>query len=122
MALFTLTTNEYINQPPSQIGNGSAITNYGQVYTFTEADFTTNTVPVYIDPEGDNAFELKITSLPSDGTLEYNSVAVIVNQIISFSDIGSGLFKYIPDNGNTSQYNTTFNFEVSDSGSQIFIS
>lgn len=121
MALFTVTTNEYVNQPPSQVGNGSASTNYGNTYIFTVDDFTTLTTPVYSDPEGDTAANLRVLSLPSVGELQYNSNPVTLNQIISFVDISNGLFTYVPDNGTTTVYNDTFNFEISDSGSGQFV-
>lgn len=121
MALFTMTTNAYTNLPPSQVGDGTASTNYATIYTYTVADFTTNTSPPYADPEGDAAANLKITSLPATGTLKFNNIAVTVNQIISFTDIGLGKFTYTPNNGTTSAYNDTFNFEISDAGSGTFV-
>lgn len=121
MAIFTITASAYVNLPPSQVGNGSASTNYGQVYTFTTADFTTNTVPAYADPEGDAASQLKVTSLPATGTLKFNGVAVTLNQIINFADITAGLFTYTPDNGTTTAYDDPFNFEIADAGSGTFV-
>lgn len=121
MALFTITTNQYVNQPPSQVGNGTASTNYGEVYTFTVANFTTQTTPVYVDPEGDTAAQLRILSLPATGLLKLNNVNVTINQIIPFTSIGSGLFTYTPDNNTTTSYNALFNFEIADSGSGIFV-
>lgn len=122
MALFSLTTNAYINQPPTQIGDGSATTNYGEVYTFTIEDFTTNTVPAYSDPEGDAAENLKILTLPATGELQFNALPVIINQIISFTDIGTGLFTFVPDNGTTITYIDIFTYEISDVGSGQYIS
>jgi hypothetical protein len=121
MALFTVTTSSYTNLPPSQVGNGSATTDYGTTYTFTVANFTTETTPVYADPEGDNAANLKILSLPANGELFYNSNPVTVNQVIPFSGIATGLFTYVPDDSITTLYNDTFNFEIADSGSGIFV-
>jgi len=122
MGLFTVTTQEYTNLPPSQVGNGSASTNYGQTYIFTVADFTTETSPVYADPEGDGAANLRILTLPTTGTLYFNSIAVVVNQVISFANIALELFTYVPDNGTTTLYNDVFQFEIADSGSGIFVS
>lgn len=121
MALFTITTESYVNQPPSQVGDGSATTQYSTTYTFTVDDFTTLTVPQYADPEGDTAANLRVTSLPSTGELQYNSIPVTLNQVISFTDISNGLFTYVPDNSTTTQYVDTFNFEIADSGSGQFV-
>ena len=121
MASFTVTIDEYNNQPPSSVGDGSESTGYGETLVYTRAMFTTNTVPPYADPEGDAALELKVTSLPAEGELQYNGAGISVNAIIPFSDIDLGLFTYVPDNNNQSAYNTTFDFEISDAGSGIFV-
>lgn len=122
MALFSITTNEYINQPPSQVGNGSTSTDYGVVKVLTPEMFTTTTTPIYADPEGDAPFQLRVLSLPATGILKLNNVNVTINQIINFTDISNNLFTYTPDNSVTTSYQTNFNFEISDSGSQQFVS
>ena len=123
MALFTITTQEQVNQPPSQVGDGSATTNYSVTYTFTRADFTTGTTPVYSDPEGDAASKLKITSLPATGELQNNGVAISTTPTtLDFvTVIDAGLFTYVPDDATTTQYNDTFNFEIADIGSGTFV-
>lgn len=122
MATFTINTSAYVNLAPSQVGDGSASTSFGTTYTFTRADFTTLTTPVYADPEGDPAGNLRVLSLPSTGELQYNSVAVTINQVIAFTDIDSGLFTYVPDNGTTSSYIDNFTFEIADTGSGSYTS
>lgn len=121
MAQFTLTINEQQNLPPSQVGDGAKTIDYGQATPFNRADFTTNTVPPYSDPEGDAALNLKIIALPSEGTLKLNSETVVLNQIISFTDIDDGLFIYQPNNSNTTIYNDPFEFQISDAGSNTFV-
>tara|TARA_R110002124_G_scaffold281430_1_gene455705 strand:- start:63217 stop:63585 length:369 start_codon:yes stop_codon:yes gene_type:complete len=121
MALFTVTTNSYVNQPPTQVGNGAAETDYGVAYVFSVSDFTTLTTPAYSDPEGDSAYQLKVTGLPSTGVLKLSGSNVTLNQIINFTSISSGLLTYVPDNGTTTEYDDTFNFEIADSGSQQFV-
>lgn len=121
MATFTVTTNAIVNQPPSQVGDGAASTDYGITYTFTEADFTTLTAPVYVDPEGDTASLLKVITLPATGELQLNAVAVTINQIITFTDIGNNLLTFVPDNLTEISYVETFDFEIADSGSGQFV-
>lgn len=121
MAIMTITTNAYVNLPPSQVGDNSKSTNYGVTIIFTVADFTTNTTPAYSDPEGDTASLLKITSLPTNGVLQLNGVNVTLNQEISFTDIDAGLFTYVPNNATLTSYIVNFNFEIADSGSGIFV-
>lgn len=120
MGLFTITTNAYENQPPNQVGNNQKTINYGNDLTFTIADFTTDTTPVYQDPEGDAASQLKILTLPTTGTLKYNNTAVTLNQVINFSDINNGLLVFSPDTTNTSTHSVNFDFAIADSGSGIF--
>lgn len=121
MATFTITTNAYVNLPPSQVGDNSLSTNYGSTITFTAADFTTNTTPAYLDPEGDTAASLRITSLPTTGELQYNATTVTLNQIVSFTDITGGLLTYVPDNATTSSYIDNFTYEIADNGSGTFV-
>lgn len=121
MALFTVTTNAKVNEPPSQVGDGAASTDYGDTYIFTVADFTTNTSPVYVDPEGDAAALLKITVLPTTGELQLNGVPVTTNQEIDFADISSNLFTYVPDNAELGIVIDPFEFEIADAGSGVFV-
>jgi len=121
MANFTITVDSYINLPPTEVGDGSENTDYGETLVYTRAMFTTNTVPPYSDPEGDAALNLKVTSLPVEGELQLNAVAVSLNQIISFADIDSGLLTYVPNNSIQTAYNDSFLFEIADAGSGIFV-
>lgn len=122
MAIFTMTANAYTNLPPSQVGDNAKSTNYGVSYTFTVGDFTDGTTPAYSDPEGDTPAQLKILTIPSTGAVELSGTPVTPNQIIPFyPDISSGLLKYDPDNGTTTEYDDPFTFEVSDSGSGQFV-
>lgn len=121
MATFTVTTNAIVNQPPSQVGDGAASTDYGVTYTFTVADFTSLTAPVYVDPEGDAASLLKVLGLTATGELQLNAVAVTINQIITFTDIGNSLFTFVPDNLTETSYVENFDFSIADSGSGTFV-
>lgn len=120
MAIFTITVDSYTNLPAT-IGDGIITTSYGTAVTYTRAMFTTGTTPPYSDPEGDAALNLKITLLPVSGLLKLNSVDVGLNQIISFTDIDSGLLTYVPDNANQDAHNETFSFEIADAGSGTFV-
>lgn len=124
MATFTLNINEYVNLPPSAVGDNSITIENAATYIFTAADFTTNTTPAYSDPEGDVASNLKILTLPTDGVIQFNSIDVTVNQIIPFSgatSIESGALHYIASQVNTAADVEVFTFEISDAGSNIFV-
>ncbi len=122
LGIFNITAQAYINQPPSAVGtNTVAAIAHSSTRVFTVADFTTDTVPAYADPEGDAADLLKITTVPSEGVLLLNGVQVVVNQIITFTDIGAGNFTYFA-NGDNAGYTAIFDFEIADAGSGQFSS
>lgn len=108
------------NLEPTAVGDNSLTTAYATTIVFTVADFTTGTTPVYADPEGDAAETLKITVLPTNGTIQYNGLDININAQISFTDIGLGLLVFIPD-ANLAGGVENFEFEIADAGSGIFV-
>ena len=122
-----ITVNAIKNEPPSEVGDGEETIDHGETLIFTRAMFTTATTPPYSDPEGDAALLLKITSLPTNGTIYLQGVTdsltspVIVNQIISFSDIDLGRLYYVPDSGIIEEDIESFTFGIADAGSGIFV-
>lgn len=122
MATFTVNVAGQINQPAT-IGDGSNSTAYNTSFAFTRAMFTTATTPAYSDPEGDAAATLKITSLPAQGEIRNNGVAIMVNDEFDFTTvIDAGLLTYHPDAGETGSHAPTFTFEIADAGSGTFSS
>jgi uncharacterized repeat protein (TIGR01451 family) len=80
-------------------------------FVFSLSDFP------YSDIEGDPLTVVRIDSLPADGTLLLDGVAVSANDVIDAADINGGLLVFRPDaNENGSPY-TTFAFSVSDGNS-----
>lgn len=120
-ATVTINVGAEENQPPSEVGDGSATIDYAETLIFTAAMFTTGTTPVYADPEGDAPQDLKITTLPTLGQLLYNGSPVSINQIISLADVDLGLLTYIPDLADIDGDSQNFTFEVSDVGSGEFV-
>jgi len=108
-----------MNQAPSSVGNKTFTISDNEIVVFTVENFTTETTPTYADPEGDPANKLKITSLPSTGIINLNSIPVNINQIILFNEIKDGELTYTPDD--SAPYNMTFNFKIADLGSGIFV-
>lgn len=109
------------NLPPSEVGDGEASIDYSETLVFTGAMFTTDTVPPYADPEGDPPSSIKILTLPFLGQIFYNGIPVVINQIISISDINLGLLTYVPDNADTDGDIQNFTFAVADTGSGQFV-
>lgn len=90
------------NQAPSV--DGSTITVIEDTKAFTLSNFNTN----FSDPEGDLFGSIFIKTLPSNGTLSYNGIAVTINQSIPDPTL---LIYTRNDNGS---YGTTFTFAVTD--------
>lgn len=121
MAIFTITTQAQVNQSPTRIGDRSFTLDYDELLTFTVADFTTATLPTYLDPEGDPLQSIQVKTLPTIGSLELNSVAVTALDEITAADITSGLLTYQCDDTETSGYtDDSMTFDVKDTGSLSF--
>ncbi|KEQ17775.1 tandem-95 repeat protein [Endozoicomonas numazuensis] len=100
-----------INEAPVAV-NETVSTAEDTTYTFSAADFN------FSDADQDDALnQVLIESLPGNGSLTLNGVAVSLNDTVSKADIDAGLFKFAPEaNANGDDY-ASFNFNVSDSDS-----
>jgi hypothetical protein len=79
-------------------------------YTFQMSDFPFN------DVDGNAPFTVRFTSLPANGDILLNGVAIQVNDEIAYSAISAGMLTFQPDlDGFGSPY-TTFTFQVRDNG------
>ena len=82
-------------------------------YTVKEADFG------FSDVDGDTLAAVRIDSLPTNGRLTLNGVAVTAGQEVSVADINAGRLLFVPDaNENGSPYGS-FTFSVKDSSGQF---
>jgi len=120
--IVTFAVTSEINLPPSDVGDNIINLTNGEFYTFTSANFTTETTPAYVDPEGDAPYKVKILTLPANGTLKFNGTNVIVNQEVTVAEIDAGLLTYVPDVSIKTVQSLTFDFAVSDVGSEGFTS
>lgn len=122
VSTFTININQAVNQAPDNVGDLTINLASGVTHTFTQANFTTETTPVFSDPEGDNPENIKITNITgvSTGELKYNGTAVTVNQIIPYASIGLLVFE--ADSATQTLYSDTFDFQISDDGSSTFSS
>jgi hypothetical protein len=109
-----------INVAPTCVGDNDIAKDYGDTHIFTSANFTTETTPVYLDPEADAPYALKILTLPVNGNLIFNGVGVLVNQEILMTEVDAGLLTYVPDPLIVIVQAVTFTFAVSDIGSKTF--
>lgn len=115
--IFVVASDSSINQQPTEVGDVDANVTLGSEIVLTRAMLTEN----YSDPEGDAASKLKIIQLASFGTVKLSGSPVYINQEINFTDIDSGLLTYtatsIPGDGEFE----SFEFEISDTGSENFV-
>lgn len=114
--LYTITNSSPQNGRPTQVGSTTINISYGGTHVFTIANFTTETTPVYSDPEGDALSLVKVTSLPTSGTLQVNGIDVVLGQSITAGDISTGNFTYI----GSADGDFSFGFDVADEGSNSF--
>ncbi len=81
-----------------------------RVYIFATSDFG------FSDSEGDALEGLKITQLPGAGSLTLNGAVVAVDQIVTASDIASGLLQFLAAANAYGSGYATFQFAVQDNG------
>lgn len=117
MALFTITTLEQPPGPPDQVGDLTINLDYGVNHTFTAANFTTETDPVYSHEGGHAAGTVRLLTTPAIGVLKLNTVDISTSTDISIGDIGNLTYEQlIPHTG----YTDEFEFTVADVSSNEF--
>ena len=120
MGLLIISVASQNNQPPSQSGWFRISLDSGQTHTFSKSEFE-NTSPPYLDPEGDSLSQVKIVTLPLQGALKKNGVAISAGDIILVTEIDLNQFTYESDNTVTEGYvDSATTFLVADSGSSSF--
>jgi hypothetical protein len=106
----TLTINvTAVNDAPSS-DNASASTLEDTAYTIQTSDFT------FGDDEGDSLQAVKITSLPTNGTLKFNGNAVTADAVISIGDITLGKLVFTPAANENGLAYADFKFQLQDDG------
>ncbi|WP_116964862.1 DUF4347 domain-containing protein, partial [Fastidiosibacter lacustris] len=104
--IVSITVNA-VNDAPTASHN-TVVINEDSSHVFTASDFN------FADIDGDVLDSVKITNLPTIGSLKLNGVAVTVNQVITKANIDGGLLIFTPvANGNGSNY-ASFDFSVND--------
>jgi len=106
-----------INGAP--VGRDSTVaTNEDTGYTFSTGDFA-SLVPATFDPSNtppNNLKAVKITTLPTGGTLKDNGAAVSIGQFIPVADITGNKLVFTPSANVNGTPLSTFNFQVQDDG------
>ncbi len=97
-----------VNVAPSGVSN-TVITNESTAYTFATSDFGFSDV-------SDDFLAVKITTLPSVGSLTDNGVAVSAGDFIPVADVSGNLLVFTPVAAAYGYPYTTFTFQVQDDG------
>lgn len=122
MSIITLDIASQTNQRPSQSGNLSLALIYNELHVFTVANFTSETNPPYLDPEGDTLHSIKVLSLPNKGVVTLSAIPISINDIISVANLTAGNLKYQCDILETDGYTDKgMTFLVADLGSSQYI-
>ncbi|HYD11759.1 MAG TPA: Ig-like domain-containing protein, partial [Allosphingosinicella sp.] len=79
-------------------------------YTFQTSDFP------FSDVDGNAPFTVRFTSLPAEGDILLNGVAIQVNDEIAYSAIAAGMLTFQPDPDEFGSPYTSFTFQVRDNG------
>ena len=104
-------TMEITITPPSAptAVNGAITATEDTAYTFKVADFGFSDAVA-----ADTLGSITITSLPSDGTLELNGVAITADgQVVTANELTAGDLTFVPTSGSTTA--GSFQFQVTDS-------
>ena len=118
--IYTVTNSglEGINGRPTSIGENTITINWGEEYVHNVANFTTETTPVYSDPENDPLSYIKVLSRPDQGKLYLNGVEVQTGDTITSGDLSTGNLKYVPLSSLPEDgYLTAWRFDAADTGS-----
>lgn len=109
------------NEPPV-IGDRAVYVGNRVVTVFTVADFTTETIAPYFDPENNDLDAIRIdeVSTANTGVYYYLGSPVSVGQIITNAEIASGAFYHEGPDSNAITTDS-FNASVRDTGSMIWV-
>lgn len=124
-ATMTVTVEDLIVEPgnePALIGDRAQYVGNRVVTVFKVADFTTETIAPYFDPEANDLDAIRIdeVSTANTGTFYYLGAPVTIGQVITNAELASGAFYHDGPDSN-SITTDSFNASVRDTGSMIWV-
>ncbi len=122
MGLMYINVEAKPNQKPSRSGYFSISVETGSSHVFTSDNFTTETTPPYLDPEGDEMEAVKILSLQRKGEFKLRGVDVSEGDVITKLELDNGELSYFPDQKEGAYSDSFITFVISDVGSSLFTS
>ena len=111
-----------ISNQPATVGDRAQYAGNRVVTVFTVADFTTEAIAPYFDPETNDLDAIRIdeVSTANVGTYFYLGVEVVEGQVITNAELASGAFYHTAPDAN-SITTDSFNASVRDTGSMIWV-
>ena len=109
----TLVTLTRINDEPTSSNVTISGVSEDDPYTFQTSDFA------FSDVDGNAPFTVRFTSLPTDGDILLNGVAILVNDEIAYSAIAANMLTFQPDPDEFGSPYTSFTFQVRDNGGVV---
>lgn len=109
-----------VNTPPTTVGDNTVDCQVGGFVTLDPAMVTSETTPPYADAQNDAPQAMKVSNLPTIGTLLFLGVPMVVGQEVTMNELSLGkvTFKFNSDVPVGTLSPITFG--VSDTGTGIF--
>lgn len=111
------------NSSITALGDSTMYVDNNVVTILTSDMFTSQLNPSYSDPDGDDLDAIRIDEISSSnsGTFLYNSVALVVGQVITKTELDAGLFTHTGATANTITSDVIL-FSARDTGSLTWVS
>ena len=122
-ATMTVTVDEIlIVNEPATVGDRAQYAGNRVTTVFTIADFTTEAIAPYFDPENNDLDAIRIDEISdaNTGVYYYFANPVLAGQVISANELDNGAFYHVAPDAN-SVTTDSFNASVRDSGSMIWV-
>lgn len=111
-----------IPNQPAVIGDRAQYAGNRVTTVFTVADFTTNTIAPYFDPEANDLDAIRIDEVSdaNTGVYYYFGSPVVAGQVITAAELANGAFYHVAPDANGISTDS-FNASVRDTGSMIWV-
>ena len=120
---YNLTIEDLLTNQPATVGDRAQYSGNRATTVFSSADFTTQPIAPYFDPEGNDLDAIRIdeVSTANAGTYFYFGSAVVEGQIITKDELDAGAFYHVGQDANGISTDS-FNASVRDSVNMTWVS
>jgi len=106
-----LSTNSTTHNTPPTLSDFWFVMQWNDEFDFNESLIDNATSGLQA---GEQIVQIRITSLPTRGTLQYNNIDVVLNQVIPYDDLDN--LTYIPNPNTYGMPHDEFTIQIADSG------